>query len=85
MLATACACKTRVTIGRAPMHEDPCACVHETVSRSMSNYIPKTGWGGDIGVPVAQWLEHCVSSAKVVGSIPREHILTIQMYSLNAL
>ncbi len=24
-------------------------------------------------VPVAQWLEHCVSSAKVVGSIPREH------------
>ncbi len=25
---------------------------------------------------VAQWLEHCVSSAKVVGSIPREHILT---------
>ncbi len=27
-----------------------------------------------ISVPVAQWLEHCVSSAKVVGSIPREHI-----------
>ncbi len=26
--------------------------------------------------PVAQWLEHCVSSAKAVGSIPREHILT---------
>ncbi len=24
-------------------------------------------------VLVAQWLEHCVSSAKVVGSIPREH------------
>ncbi len=24
-------------------------------------------------VPVAQWLEHCVSSTKVVGSIPREH------------
>ncbi len=23
-------------------------------------------------VPVAQWLGHCVSSAKVVGSIPRE-------------
>ncbi len=21
-------------------------------------------------VPVAQWLEHCISSAKVVGSIP---------------
>ncbi len=38
-----------------------------------------------IVVPVAEWLEHCVSSAKVVGSIPREHILTIQMYSLNAL
>ncbi len=27
-------------------------------------------------VPVAQWLEHCVSSTKVVGSIPREHIPT---------
>ncbi len=27
-----------------------------------------------IPVPVAQWLEHCVSSAKVVGSIPREHM-----------
>ncbi len=25
-------------------------------------------------VPVAQWLEQCVSSAKVVGSIPREHM-----------
>ncbi len=25
-------------------------------------------------VPVAQWFEHCVSSAKVVGSIPREHM-----------
>ncbi len=25
-------------------------------------------------VPVAQWVEHCVSSAKVVGSIPREHM-----------
>ncbi len=25
-------------------------------------------------VPVAKWLEHCVSSAKVVGSIPREHM-----------
>ncbi len=32
-------------------------------------------------VPVAQWLEHCVSSAKVVGSIPREHILTINVYA----
>ncbi len=28
----------------------------------------------EIGVPVAQWLEHCVSSTKVVGSIPREHM-----------
>ncbi len=27
-----------------------------------------------VSVPVAQWLEHCVSSAKVVGSIPREHM-----------
>ncbi len=31
---------------------------------------------------VTQWLEHCVSRAKVVGSIPREHTY---MYSLNAL
>ncbi len=26
-----------------------------------------------VRVPVAQWLEHCVSIAKVMGSIPREH------------
>ncbi len=37
-------------------------------------------------VPVAQWLEHCVSSAKVVGSIPREHTYwQKKMYSLNAM
>ncbi len=24
-------------------------------------------------VPVAQWLTHCVSSTKVVGSIPKEY------------
>ncbi len=29
-------------------------------------------------VPVAQWLEHCVSSAKVVGS-QGTHILTINV------
>ncbi len=35
---------------------------------------------------VAQWLEHCVSSAKVVGSIPREHMYwQKKMYNLNAL
>ncbi len=36
-------------------------------------------------VPVAQWLEHCVSSAKVVGSISREHTCTDKkkMYKLN--
>ncbi len=27
----------------------------------------------DNSVPVAQWLEHCVSSAKVVGAISREY------------
>ncbi len=32
---------------------------------------------------MAQWLEHCVSSAKVVGSIPREHTYDKKMYSLN--
>ncbi len=31
-------------------------------------------WINNYYVPVAQWLEHCVSSAKVVGSIPREHM-----------
>ncbi len=36
-------------------------------------------------VPVAQWLEHCVSSAKVVGSIPREQTYLQTMCSLNAL
>ncbi len=39
-------------------------------------------------VPVAQWLEHCVSNAKVMGSIPREHTdkkKKKKMYSLNAL
>ncbi len=46
---------------------------------------PRRDNSWELGVPVAQWLEHCVSSTKVVGSIPREHILTIQMYSLNAL
>ncbi len=39
-----------------------------------------------ISVPVAQWLEHCASSAKVVGSIPREHMYKKKkMYNLNAL
>ncbi len=35
-----------------------------------------TFWPQSARVPVAQWLEHCISSAKVVGSIPREHRLT---------
>ncbi len=30
-------------------------------------------------------VEHCVSSAKVVGSIPREHMYWQNMYNLNAL
>ncbi len=33
-------------------------------------------FSNSLDVPVAQWLEHCVSSAKVVVSNPREHILT---------
>ncbi len=37
------------------------------------------------GVPVAQWLEHCVSSAKVVGSIPGNTHTDKKMYNLNAL
>ncbi len=40
----------------------------------------KVSWRGEVSksqhlATVAQWLEHCVSSAKVVGLIPREHIL----------
>ncbi len=35
---------------------------------------------------MAQCLEHCVSSAKVVGLIPRENTFTDKkMYNLNAL
>ncbi len=38
-------------------------------------------------VPVAQWLEHCISSTKVVGSIPREHMYKKKKknYTLNVL
>ncbi len=38
-------------------------------------HISRLMWNnsGIVYVPVAQWLEHCVISAKVVGSIPREH------------
>ncbi len=38
-----------------------------------------------ISVPVAQWLEYCVSSAEVVGSIPRNTHTDKTMYNLNAL
>ncbi len=37
------------------------------------NIDVKSVYNRYIGVPVAQWLELCVSSAKVVGLIPREH------------
>ncbi len=37
-------------------------------------YEHRSNCWSDVCVPVAQWLEHCVSSAKVVGSIPREHM-----------
>ncbi len=30
-------------------------------------------------VPMAQWLEHCINSTKVVGSIPREVSLHSQL------
>ncbi len=37
-------------------------------------------------VPVAQWLENCISKRKGCGFDSQgTHILTIQMYSLNAL
>ncbi len=35
-------------------------------------------------VPVAQWFSIALAAQKVVGSIPREHIL-MKMYNLNAL
>ncbi len=39
-----------------------------------------------VPVPVAQWLEHCVSKHKGCGfDFQGTNILTIQMYSLNAL
>ncbi len=38
-----------------------------------------------IMIPVFSVVEHCVSSAKVVGSIPREHTHWQYMYNLNAL
>ncbi len=43
------------------------------------NILPATVTSGSLSgslfsVPVAQWLEHCISSAKIVGSIPREHM-----------
>ncbi len=38
------------------------------------SHITETALINNHCVPVAQWLEHCVSSAKVVGSIPREYM-----------
>ncbi len=50
------------------------------------NFLGNSLGENSLGVPVAQWLEHCVSSTKVVGSIPRKHILTKKkkMCRLNA-
>ncbi len=53
---------------------------------SIPRFSAPYNWGTtEPHVPVAQWLEHCVSSAKVVGSIPREHTWRQNMYNLNAL
>ncbi len=52
---------------------------------AIKNFNTNTVQAFDVGVPVAQWLERCVSSAKVVGSIPREHTYWQKMYSLNVL
>ncbi len=49
--------------------------VHKAQTSDNFGPLPN-GDGGGRGVPVVQWLEHCVSSAKVVGSIPREHTHT---------
>ncbi len=48
-------------------------------SWTIDNILPATVTSGSLSgslfsVPVAQWLEHCISSAKIVGSIPREHM-----------
>lgn len=45
MLTTACACKTRLTIDRASMHEDLCVCQMNTVSCSMPNDVKNGGKG----------------------------------------
>ncbi len=37
-----------------------------------------------VHVPVAQWLSTASAAQKVVGSIPREHIL-MKMYNLNVI
>ncbi len=53
----------------------PVICL-QCVTRSSSSFrgrLTITLKGCRVYVPVAQWLEHCITSAKVVGSIPREH------------
>ncbi len=63
-------------------------CADETVLHFQINHRPTRYTAGSkhviplISVPVAQWLEHCVISAKVVGLIPREH--TYRQYKSTA-
>ncbi len=56
---------------------DLVGCSEPYLNLDSSDHSTNEPWPiGHRSVPVAQWLEHCVSSAKVVVSIPREHILT---------
>ncbi len=57
-----------------------CSSAFEKVPYSLENYTVKNEQFETVKKTlqyvtsiVFQWLEHCVSSAKVVGSIPREH------------
>ncbi len=63
------------------IHPDLTRKIHEQQQKQKVYHDKKAReWNFCVGdpvltpVPVAQWLEHCVSSAKVVGSIPREHM-----------
>ncbi len=49
-------------------------CIVTMINKVSLSLTPLAGFVPVAHVPVAQWLEHCVSSAKVVGSIPREHM-----------
>ncbi len=46
---------------------------------------PRDNNSNNNGVPVAQWLEHCVSSAKGCGFDSQGTHILMKMYNLNAI